>query len=88
MLGLGQSSPVLEDWEGESAWVQVLALLWTVAWALAGRGHMRRGHSPGEEPSIFWFLDMTAPGSSAPRGLSFRIREVRVQAVKEETKKR
>lgn len=51
LLGLGQSSPVLEDWEGESAWVQVLALLWTVAWALAGRGHMRRGHSLGEEPS-------------------------------------
>lgn len=26
----GQPSPALEDWEGESAKVQVLALLWTV----------------------------------------------------------
>lgn len=49
---------------------------------------MRRGHKLGEESVPFWVLDLTAPGSSAPRGLGFRIREARVQAVKEETKKR
>ena len=40
----GQPSPALEDWEGESSWVQVLALLWTHYVSSGWCGHVRRGH--------------------------------------------
>lgn len=37
----GQPSPALEDWEGESAWVQVLALPWTHCVTSGWCGHVR-----------------------------------------------
>lgn len=54
----GQPSAALEDWEGESAWVQVLGLPWTCRVSSGSWGHMRRGRKLAEETES---LDMAAP---------------------------